>query len=92
MDSNGPKRKQNLSTRKKRLDTLPAPCVIISADSIRNELTFDTMKKLFAVALLGMVSWALVGTPVQASEVSKPGMTLVKHKKKHKKHKKHKTT
>jgi Na+/glutamate symporter len=50
------------------------------------------MKKLFALALLGMVSWALAGTPVQASEVSKPGTTLVKHKKKHKKHKKHKTT
>jgi hypothetical protein len=50
------------------------------------------MKKLFAVALLGMVSWALVGTPVQASEISKPGMTLAKHKKSHKKHKHHKTT
>ena len=46
------------------------------------------MKKLFALALLGMVSWALAGTPVQASEISKPGMTLAKHVKKH--HKKHK--
>jgi len=50
------------------------------------------MKKLFALALLGMVSWALIGTPVQAGEISKPGMSLVKHKKTHKKHKKHKTT
>jgi Na+/glutamate symporter len=50
------------------------------------------MKKLFALALLGMVSWALIGTPVQAREISKPGMTLIKHKKTHKKHKKHKTT
>jgi len=47
------------------------------------------MKKLLALALLGMVSWALVGTPVQASEISKPGMSLAKkHKKHHKKHKK----
>jgi hypothetical protein len=47
------------------------------------------MKKLFAFVLLGMVSWALVGTPVQASEIAKPGTTLTKHKKHHKKHKKH---
>jgi hypothetical protein len=50
------------------------------------------MKKLLAFALIGMVSWALAGSPVQASEVSKPGISLVKHKKKHHKHKKHKTT
>ena len=48
------------------------------------------MKKLIAFALLGMVSWVLVGTPVQASEISKPGWTLAKHKKHHKKHKHHK--
>jgi hypothetical protein len=47
------------------------------------------MKKLFAFVLLGMVSWALAGTPVQAGETSKPGISLIKHKKKHKKHKKH---
>jgi hypothetical protein len=58
--------------------------------SIRNGLIFNTMKKLFAFALLGMVSWALVGTPVQAKEISKPGISLTKHKHKkhHKKHKK----
>jgi hypothetical protein len=49
------------------------------------------MKKLFAVALLGMVSWALIGAPLQAAQVSKPGATLAKHHKAHKKHKKHKT-
>jgi hypothetical protein len=76
----------------KKLDTLPAPRVKTSPDSIRNGLTLNSMKKLFALALLGMVSWALIGTPVQAGEISKPGMTLVKHKKTHKKHKKHKTT
>jgi len=49
------------------------------------------MKKLLTLALLGMVSWALVGTPVLASENSKPGMILTKnHKKHHKKHKKKK--
>ena len=47
------------------------------------------MKKLFAWALLGMVSWALIGIPVQAGQVSKPGITLAKHGKAHKKHKKH---
>ncbi|MGD0814154.1 MAG: hypothetical protein ABSA83_11160 [Verrucomicrobiota bacterium] len=47
------------------------------------------MKKLFALALLGMVSWALVAAPVQAGEISKPGTSLVKHKKYHKKHKRH---
>ena len=51
-----------------------------------------TMKKLLAYALLGMVSFALVGTSVQAKEISKPGTSLLKkHKKHHKKHKKHKT-
>jgi hypothetical protein len=48
------------------------------------------MKKLFTLALLGMVSWALVGTPVQAKESSKPGTSLTKKHKKHHKHKKHK--
>jgi hypothetical protein len=48
------------------------------------------MKKLFAFALLGMVSWALVGTPVQAKEISKPGISLAKHKRGKKHHKKHK--
>jgi hypothetical protein len=50
------------------------------------------MKKLFAVALLGVVSFVLVGSPVQACENSKPGTVLVKHKKKHRKHKEHKAT
>ena len=51
----------------------------------------NTMKKLFAFALLGMVSFVLAGAPVQASEISKPGTTLTKkHKKHHKKHHKHK--
>jgi hypothetical protein len=50
------------------------------------------MKRLFAFALLGMVSWALIGTPAQAGEVSKPGISLVKHKKKHTKHRKHRKT
>jgi hypothetical protein len=49
------------------------------------------MKKLLAYTLLGMVSWVLVGAPVQAGEISKPGTSLTnKHKKHHKKHKKHK--
>ncbi|HZM03254.1 MAG TPA: hypothetical protein VFC44_09535 [Candidatus Saccharimonadales bacterium] len=48
------------------------------------------MKKLFAFALLGMVSFALAGTPVQAAPSAKPGLSLVKHKHKHKKHHKHK--
>jgi len=50
-------------------------------------LKVNPMKKLFAFVLLGMVSWALVGTPVQASEISKPGTSLTKkhHKKHHKK-------
>jgi hypothetical protein len=51
------------------------------------------MKKLIAFALLGMVSFALVGTPVQAKDISKPGTTLTKkHKKHHKKHKKKKAS
>lgn len=67
--------------RKKGLDTLPAAV-----------LKFAAMKKLFTLALLGMVSWALVGTPVQAKETSEPGMSLTKkHKKHHKKHKKKKS-
>jgi hypothetical protein len=77
---------------KKRLDSFLSLCVKSSPDSIGNGLILNIMKKLFALALLGMVSWALIGTPVQAGEISKPGMSLVKHKKTHKKHKKHKTT
>jgi hypothetical protein len=49
-----------------------------------------TMKKLLALLLLGMVSWALVGVPVQASEISKPGMSLSKKHHKHHRHHKHK--
>ena len=52
------------------------------------------MKKLLMIALLAMVSWALVGAPAQAAEPSSHSLSLVKHhKKKHikqKKHKKHK--
>jgi hypothetical protein len=44
------------------------------------------MKKLFSLALLGMVSWVLAGAPAQAAESSKSATTLVKHKKKHHKH------
>jgi hypothetical protein len=49
------------------------------------------MKKLLATLLLAAVSWALAGTPAQASEVKSPTMTLAKkhHKKHGKKHKKH---
>lgn len=50
------------------------------------------MKKLFAIALLGIVSLTLVGAPVaQASGVDNiPGATLTKKHKKHHKHHKHK--
>jgi hypothetical protein len=49
------------------------------------------MKKLFAFVLLGMVSWALVGTPVQAAQLSQqPSWSLAKKHHKHHKHKKHK--
>jgi hypothetical protein len=45
------------------------------------------MKKLFALTLLGMISWTLVAVPVRASEIAKPSTTLTKkHKKHHKKH------
>jgi hypothetical protein len=77
---------------RKRAGHFPLPRAYTSSNSIRNGLTFNAMKKLFAVALLGMVSWALIGSPVQAGEISKPGMSLVKHKKFHKKHRRHKTT
>jgi hypothetical protein len=50
------------------------------------------MKKILAISLLAMVSWALVGTPAQAAEKNSPTTTLAKnkhhHKKQHKKHKK----
>ncbi len=50
------------------------------------------MKKVLTLVLLALVSWALVGTPVQAVQVSQSsdGTVVVKGKKKHKKHKKHK--
>jgi len=79
-------------TGRKKAGRLPLLRAKNLSNSIRNGLTLNTMKKLFAFALLGMVSWALIGSPVQAGESSKPGMSLVKHKKLHKKHKKHKTT
>jgi hypothetical protein len=50
------------------------------------------MKKALAMVLLLMVSWALAGTPAQAAESSRPGVTLVKQQTKHKnqKHKQNK--
>jgi hypothetical protein len=49
------------------------------------------MKKLFAAALLAIVSLALVNTPVQAGQFSKPGAIAKKHHRHHhKKHHKHK--
>ena len=46
------------------------------------------MKKLLAIALLGMVSWSLAVVPAQASEVSKPGTLFAKNHRKHHKHQK----
>jgi hypothetical protein len=49
------------------------------------------MKKLFAFALLGMVSWVLVSTPAQGAIISsQASQSIAKHHKHHKKHKKHK--
>lgn len=48
------------------------------------------MKKALACIFVAIVSFALAGTPAHAAQVSKPGTTLVKHKKHKKKHKKHK--
>jgi hypothetical protein len=50
------------------------------------------MRKVLTLVLLALVSWALVGTPVLADQVtqSSDGTVLVKGKKKHKKQQKQK--
>jgi hypothetical protein len=47
------------------------------------------MKKITTMALLAMVSWALVGTPAQAAENSHHMGSAKHHHKHHHKHKKH---
>ncbi|HEY3857116.1 MAG TPA: hypothetical protein VGO67_22250 [Verrucomicrobiae bacterium] len=47
------------------------------------------MKKILAISLLAMVSWALAGTPAQATEKTSPTMTLAKNKKHHGKKQQH---